>query len=85
VGATEANLIVTIDKKEPYFYLGARPVTTERLQSELAAEAAKNPEIRLFIRADTDAPFGQIVKVMDMANAAKIKMASAFCKTPGQP
>ena len=37
------------------------------------------------IRADTDAPFGQIIKVMDIAKTVKITNVSAFTKQAGQP
>lgn len=84
-GSTEDNLVITIAKQEPYFYLGTRPVTLDKLQEELKAGSAKNPQISLSIRADTDAPFGQIVKVMDASKAAGIRSVSAFTKPPAQP
>jgi len=81
-GAQETPpLVVTIDDKGN-LRLGAdaRPVTGDRLQEELAAAVAKTPDLRLAISADKMAPFGQIVKVMDAAKAAKIKMVNAFTK-----
>jgi biopolymer transport protein TolR len=84
-GASENNLIVTVAKQQPYLYLDARPVTLDRLQEELKAGVAKNPQVTLSIRADTAAPFGQIVKVMDAAKAAGIKTVNAFTKSSAQP
>lgn len=84
-GASEAQLIVTVAPKPPHLYLAAMPVTLDELQRELLGRASKNPEITLAIRADTAAPFGEIVKVMDAAKAARIKTVSAFTKTAGQP
>src|SRR5438309_1841823 len=84
-GASEDNLIVTIARQEPYLYFGPRPVTADKLQEELKTRAAQNPKVSLSIRADADAPFGQIVKVMDAAKAAGIKAVSAFTKAAGQP
>jgi biopolymer transport protein ExbD len=78
------NVIVTIAKTEPYFYVDMVPVTVTRLQEELIKRAAANPNITLAIRADSDAPFGQIVKVMDAAKSAKINNVSAFTKPPGK-
>jgi biopolymer transport protein ExbD len=81
-GANEnAPLIVSIDSKGA-LRLGAEalPVTNERLKSELQAMVEKNPQIQLAISADKDAPFGQIVKVMDAAKDAKIKSVNAFTK-----
>jgi biopolymer transport protein ExbD len=86
-GANEAPpLIVSIDPKG-MLRLGtdARPVTPERLKEELLAQAAKQPDLRLAINADTQAPFGQIVKVMDAAKEAKIRMVNAFTKESAKP
>ncbi|MCX6882932.1 MAG: biopolymer transporter ExbD [Verrucomicrobia bacterium] len=83
-GGADVLLVVTVAKTEPYHYLEARAVTLAKLQEELKARAAKNPEISLFIRADTDAPFGEVVKVLDAAKAAKIKVVSALTKQPGK-
>jgi biopolymer transport protein ExbD len=61
------------------------PVTEERFRSELLALVAKNPQLALAISADKDAPFGQIIKVMDAAKEAKIKMVNAYAKEPAKP
>jgi biopolymer transport protein ExbD len=84
-GASEQNLIVTVAKQAPYFYLGEAPVALDRLQAELMSRAAKAPMATLLIRADTDAPFGKFVNVMDAAKAARIKAAYAFVKNVGKP
>jgi len=84
-GASEQSLIVTIAKQAPYFYLGDAPVALDRLQAELMSRAAKTPATTLVIRADTDAPFGKIVNVMDAARAARIKTASAIIKNVAKP
>jgi biopolymer transport protein ExbD len=83
-GAQEnAPLVVSIDPQGG-LRVGpeAKPVTLERLKDELLAAAAKNPEQRLAISADKTAPWGQVVKVMDVAKEAKLKqgMVSAFMK-----
>ena len=85
-GATEANpLIVTVSSQEPHLYLGTTPVTADKLQAELTVRAQRDPEVVLSIRADKRAPFGEIVKVMDAARAARIKGVTAFTKSPDQP
>ena len=86
-GAHEnAPLVVSIDP-QGLLRLGpdARPMTAERLSDELVSAAAKTPDLKLAISADTKAPFGQIVKVMDAAKAAKIKVVNAFTKEAGKP
>ena len=85
-GSTENNLVITISKEEPYLYLGPRAVTLVKLEEELKASAAKNPQVSVSIRADTAAPVGQLVKVMDAAKGAGIKAAiSMFTKAASQP
>lgn len=61
-----------------------KPVTAEKLQAELAAKVTENPNLVLAIRSDTEAPVGQLVKVMDAAKAAKVKAVTAYTKQPGQ-
>jgi biopolymer transport protein ExbD len=58
----------------------AKPVTVERLKSELSQAVNTTAELRLAISADKQAPFGQIVRVLDAAKEAKIKVVSAFTK-----
>lgn len=74
-------LVVTIDTHGS-LRLGpeGKPVTVDRLQEELVAAVAKTPGLRLAISADTTAPFGQVVKVMDAAKAAGLKVVNAFTK-----
>ena len=86
-GAREtAPLIVSIDPKG-IVRLGAdeTPMTVDRLKEALVAAAAKTPDLRLAISADKTAPFGQIVRVMDAAKAAGIKIVNAFTKEAGRP
>jgi len=63
----------------------ADAVTLEQLQARLRDELAKNPKLALAVNADKNAPWGQIVKVMDAAKAANIKTVSAFTKETAKP
>lgn len=86
-GANEAPpVIVSIDPKG-VLRLGAdtNSVTVERLKEKLLADAAKSPDVKLAISADAAAPWGVIVKVMDAAKEAGIKIVNAFTKEPGKP
>jgi biopolymer transport protein ExbD len=82
--SSDAAVIVTIAKSEPRFYLDQNLVTFARLQDELIARAKKSPNITLSIRADAEAPWGQVIRVMDAAKAANIKNVNSFTKPPGQ-
>jgi biopolymer transport protein ExbD len=87
-GAREdAPIVVSIDPKGNLrFGPQGKPVTVDLLTQEITAAAAKNPNLRLAISADKDAPWGQVVKVMDAAKSAKIKlgMVDAFMKEAGK-
>jgi biopolymer transport protein ExbD len=74
-------LVITIDP-QGNMRLGpeGKPITVERLKTELLASIEKTPQIKLAISADKAAPFGQIVKVMDAAKEAQIKTIKAFIK-----
>jgi biopolymer transport protein ExbD len=83
-GADEkAPLIVSVDAKGA-LRLGsdAVPVTGDRLKAELLAQVQKDPELKLAISADKDAPFGQIVQVLDAAKEAHIntRTVNAFTR-----
>ena len=81
-GANEAAPMVVSVDAQGNLRLGtdATPVTVDRLRSELISRAQKDPELKLAISADKAAPWGQIVKVMDAAKEANIKVANAFMK-----
>jgi len=76
--------VVTISSNGVVF-LGVDPCTVEQLQTRLTALAAKNPNVKLAVRADRNAAWGRVVAVMDAAKAAHIKLMSAFTREPGQP
>lgn len=87
-GAHEnAPLVVSIDTAGS-LRLGVelQPVTLDTLAEKLIAAVGKDPDLRLAISADTVAPWGKVVKVMDAAKQAKIKQGnvSAFMKEPAK-
>src|SRR5258708_26201819 len=77
----DAPLVLSIEANGA-LHLGveATPVTADSLRDKLVAALAKTPALKLAISADKNAPFGQIVKVMDAAKAAGIKSINAFTK-----
>jgi|SRR5580692_4302188 biopolymer transport protein ExbD len=84
-GATsDAEGIVVVIPKSGPIYLQTLPVTMDVLQQRLKEEVAKNPNVRLSIRADTDSPWGQMVKVRDAAKAANIQNVVASVKPVGE-
>jgi biopolymer transport protein ExbD len=80
-GATsQQEFIVSIPKSGP-LYFNKGPVTFDKLQQRLKEAVAASPDMTLIIRADTDAPWGLVVKVRDAANAAHIKTVNASVDT----
>ncbi len=72
-GATEKkSLVILVTTNFPQFYVGNRPVTLDGLQKELASAAQKDPQIKVAVRADRQVPFGDIVRVIDLAKAANV-------------
>jgi biopolymer transport protein ExbD len=83
-GATENQLIVTVTKSG-LLYFKTVPVTLDKLQQRLQEAFAENPNVTLSIRGDTDAPWGQMFKVSDAANAAHIKVVNAAVDSAIKP
>jgi len=83
-GENPHNLIVTVAREEPYFYLGKHPITADRLQQELRATAARDPEVSLSLQPDTGAPWGQVLKVWDAAKLAGIRSIHVLTKPPSR-
>ncbi len=89
-GATlERAAIVSIDKRGVLYFQSATDgganiaVPYERLEELLKQEEARNPKLVLTINADTDAPWGRVVKVRDAAKAAHIKSVNGSVKSVG--
>jgi len=72
-GSSEIQpFIVQVTTNFPYFFVGDRPVTLDRLQSELAAAVKKDPKLQVAVKADRGAPFGEIVRIIDASKAAQV-------------
>jgi biopolymer transport protein ExbD len=61
------------------------PIPFDSLKARLQQAVAKNPQLKLAIRADRNAPWYRIVNVMDIAKELKIKAVSASTKEAGKP
>jgi biopolymer transport protein ExbD len=68
-----SNAVVVVDRE---------PIPFENLKARLETEVAKNPQLRLAINADKNAPWYRIVNVMDIAKELKIKSVSATTTAP---
>ncbi len=76
-------IYVTADSK---IFLDDTPVESDQLGDMLKQKIAANPDFKVAMKADTNAPFSVIVKVIDAAHIAGIPDLSTFMdtsKTPG--
>src|SRR5687768_1215354 len=72
-GASEDQMIVTVSKNAPHYYLNTVPVTLSKLQEEFTKRIAQNPNANVAIRPDKDAEVEEFLRVVEAANAAKLK------------
>jgi len=68
-------IYVTADSK---MFLDDSPVNPDQLGDLLKSKIAANPAFKVAMKADTKAPFGLIIKVMDAAHKAGISDLSTF-------
>ena len=78
-------VIVTVTTNTPFFFLGKNAVTLGRLKDELTARASRDPRLVVAIRADTQAAYGNVVKVTELAQQARVKEIKAFLQPGLQP
>ncbi|MDB6124146.1 MAG: biopolymer transporter ExbD [Pedosphaera sp.] len=86
-GASESPPLVIVIEPSGSLRFGpeAIPVTLDKLKSELQAAVARNPQVKVSLSGDKGAPWGQVIKVLDIVKETNVKVLSAFTKQPGQP
>jgi len=86
-GAEEKETLVVNIGADGHYRFGNNdlPTTSDQLRAQLLARAAADPEVKLAVRADKNAPWESIVRVMDFAREAKIKNLAAFTKEAAKP
>ncbi|MGN6386448.1 MAG: ExbD/TolR family protein [Verrucomicrobiota bacterium] len=80
--ADQEPMIVTVATNEPHYYLNTRPITLSKLQEEFIRRVAANSNATVTIRSDTHAAFGDFLKVVEAANAAKIRSSVSVLVQP---
>ena len=76
-GASENKpFVVQVATNFPYFFVGDRATTLDKLQTELADAVKKEPNLKVTVRADRMAPFGEIVKLIDATKVAQVASLS---------
>lgn len=84
-GASEAKppLVVTIARTtptDPTYFIGDRPVSSEKLLAELKSAGEKDPGTKLVLRADREASWEDVARAMQFAKKANINAVRAFTK-----
>ena len=76
--------MVQVATNFPFFWIENKPVTFDLLQNELIAAARLNPKLDVAIKADKNAPFGEVIKVIDAAKIAQVGSINAITEKPRQ-
>jgi biopolymer transport protein ExbD len=72
-GASETKpFVILVATNFPFFFIGERATTIDKLQAELADAVKQNPSLKVSVRADRNAPFGEIVKIIDATKLAQV-------------
>ena len=83
-GAREDKpFVVQVATNFPYFFVGDRATTLDKLQSELTDAVKKEPNLKVTVRADRMAPFGEIVKLIDATKVAQVGSLSFVTEKQG--
>lgn len=86
MGAVESDaFIVVVSSNFPHFYLENIPVTADGLRKALTSATAQDPNLRVDIRADTHAPYGEVIKVINAAQAAGVGSINTITEKSGNP
>ena len=83
---TVTNIIINVPRGTNIFFVGSEPYDDIKLTEYLTQRTKLTPDIGVSIRADNDAPFGQIVKLMDVLKNSNVRndRINAFAKPIGK-
>ncbi|MBS4913617.1 MAG: biopolymer transporter ExbD [Veillonella sp.] len=71
----QVPVIITLDRAG-HIVIDSQSFTAETAKQILTSKAAENPSLAVILQADTQAPHGQVVAIMDMVRSAGIKKFS---------
>ena len=74
--------VIFVSTNSPFFYLGEQPVTFDRLQNAMTDAVQKNPKIRVEVKSDKRAPFGEIIRLIDASKVAKVGSLNFVTEKP---
>jgi biopolymer transport protein ExbD len=71
-------LIVSVTTEPPAIFINREPVDLDELNLVFEDVARKNPEVRIALNADRDAPFGVIMRIWQEAQKAGLNRIQAL-------
>jgi biopolymer transport protein ExbD len=84
-GPSDAKpFVILVTTNFPYFFLGDKPVTFDKLERELTEAVKKDPQLKVSIKADRQAPFGEIVKLIDASKLAQVSSLNFITEKQGK-
>ena len=66
------SFLVMVTTNFPYLYYEKQPVTLAELQKQMLVAVAEDPELKVSIKADKKSPFGEVIKIIDLARQANV-------------
>lgn len=79
------SFVILVNTNFPYFYVNNLPIGFQNLQKQLTEAARKDPQLRVDIKADKQAPFGEVIRVIDAAKQARVGSINAITEKRGAP
>ncbi|TXD51423.1 MULTISPECIES: ExbD/TolR family protein [unclassified Polaribacter] len=77
-GKTENNTSIAVSiSNKSLFYIDKTAVSAASLESEILKSVGADKKKTIIIRGDKDAPYKNVMKVIDIANKNKLKMILA--------
>ena len=84
-GSAESPPLMISFNDKGQLLLDSQPISVERLQAALLQAVQKNPDIRVAVAGDTNAPWGLGISVVHAIQAAGVKQFGANVKEIGKP
>jgi biopolymer transport protein TolR len=77
----EEQLVITVDRKGGVF-LNDNAIAMDQLQPKLEAVTRLRPDKQVFLRADRQVPYGEVVRVMAAIKAANVQSLGMITELP---
>lgn len=88
-GASDQKpFVILVATNFPFFFIGERgdrATTIDKLQDELVDAVKKDRALKVSVRADRNAPFGEIVKIIDATKFAQVGSLDFTMEKQGPP